>query len=32
MKGALEYAQSLTWDKSAEIMLNVIEQIVTKKK
>jgi glycosyltransferase involved in cell wall biosynthesis len=26
--GALEYAQSLTWDKSAEIMLDVIEQVV----
>jgi len=27
-KGALEYAQSLTWDKSAGIMLNVIEQVL----
>jgi len=27
-KGALEYAQSLTWDKSAEIMLDVIEQVL----
>lgn len=26
--GALEYAQSLTWDKSAKIMLDVIEQVV----
>jgi len=26
--GALEYAQSLTWDKSATIMLDVIEQVV----
>ncbi len=31
-KGALEYAQSLTWDKSAKIMLNVIEQILAQKK
>jgi glycosyltransferase involved in cell wall biosynthesis len=28
MKGALEYAQSLTWDKSAEIMMDVIEQVL----
>jgi glycosyltransferase involved in cell wall biosynthesis len=27
-KGALEYAQSLTWDKSAEIMMDVIEQVL----
>jgi len=27
-KGALDYAQSLTWDKSAEIMLEVIEHIL----
>jgi len=26
--GALEYAQSLTWDKSAEIMLDVIEYVI----
>jgi hypothetical protein len=32
MKGALEYAQSLTWDKSATIMLDVIEQVLAKKK
>ncbi|MGD1045274.1 MAG: glycosyltransferase family 4 protein [Bacteroidota bacterium] len=30
-KGALEYAQSLTWDKSAKIMFDVIEQIVKQK-
>jgi glycosyltransferase involved in cell wall biosynthesis len=29
--GALEYAQSLTWDKSAEIMLDVIEQVLHRK-
>ena len=28
MNGALEYAQSLTWDKSAEIMMDVIEQVL----
>jgi len=27
-KGALEYVQSLTWDKSAGIMLDVIEQVL----
>ena len=31
-KGALEYAQSLTWDKSAKAMLNVIEQVLAQKK
>jgi glycosyltransferase involved in cell wall biosynthesis len=31
MKGALEYAQSLTWDKSAEIMLAVIEKVLAKR-
>ena len=31
-KGALEYAQSLTWDKSAKIMLDVIEQVLAQKK
>jgi glycosyltransferase involved in cell wall biosynthesis len=30
--GALEYAQSLTWDKSAKTMLEVIEQVLAKKK
>ena len=30
-KGALEYAQSLTWDKSAEIMLDVIKRVLVKK-
>ena len=30
-QGALEYAQSLTWDKSATIMLNVINQILQHK-
>ncbi|RPI05508.1 MAG: glycosyltransferase family 1 protein [Ignavibacteriae bacterium] len=30
--GALEYAQSLTWDKSAAIMLEVIEKVLAKKK
>jgi glycosyltransferase involved in cell wall biosynthesis len=30
--GALEYAQSLTWDKSAKIMLDVIERILVQKK
>ena len=30
-KGALEFAQSLTWDKSAEIMLDVIEQVLQRK-
>lgn len=29
--GALDYAQSLTWDKSAEIMLDVIEQVLQRK-
>jgi glycosyltransferase involved in cell wall biosynthesis len=29
--GALEYAQSLTWDKSAAIMLDVIEQVLHRK-
>jgi glycosyltransferase involved in cell wall biosynthesis len=29
--GALEYSQSLTWDKSAQIMLEVIEKVVSKK-
>lgn len=29
--GALAYAQSLTWDKSAEIMLNVIDRVLTRK-
>jgi glycosyltransferase involved in cell wall biosynthesis len=28
MNGALEYAQSLTWDKSAKAMLEVIEQVL----
>jgi len=31
-KGALDYAQSLTWDKSAKIMLDVIEKVLAKKK
>ena len=31
VNGALEYAQSLTWDKSAEIMLGVIEQVLRRK-
>jgi glycosyltransferase involved in cell wall biosynthesis len=31
MKGALEYAQSLTWDKSAEIMMDVIEQVLRRR-
>ena len=30
-KGALEYAQSLTWDKSATIMLDVIGQVLQRK-
>jgi hypothetical protein len=30
MKGALEYAQSLTWDKSAAIMLDVIDRVLAK--
>jgi glycosyltransferase involved in cell wall biosynthesis len=30
-EGALEYAQSLTWDKSATIMLDVIEQVQGRK-
>ena len=30
--GALEYAQSLTWDKSAIIMFDVIEHVLDKKK
>ena len=29
--GALEYAQSLTWDKSAQIMIEVIEKVTSKK-
>ena len=31
MKGALEYAHSLTWDKSAETMLDVIEQVLRRR-
>ena len=30
-KGALEFAQSLTWDKSAKIMLDVIEQVLQRR-
>jgi glycosyltransferase involved in cell wall biosynthesis len=29
--GALAYAESLTWDKSAKIMMDVIERVITKK-
>jgi len=29
--GALAYAESLTWDKSATIMLEVIEKVLAKK-
>ena len=31
VQGALEYARSLTWDKSAEIMLKAIEQVLQRK-
>ena len=30
--GAQDYAQSLTWDKSAKIMLDVIKQVLAQKK